>query len=1048
MPPSTDKGLFEELTIAALFENEFSIDWIQAITGNKTSQILGLLEKEVENGALISKGWGKYLFRNEKRKQELRLLVPRHEQEFYHRRIVEVLQHDIADEKSALREIASHLMEISNDLEGCRWLYKAARENQRAFRYYISLKYYTKIVEDLFHVQSDEADILFMDSAIAFSKNSTAQINPATVINVLENALHRAKARNDKRRQALIEMNLAKNEWLRGNESGLRVHYRKGEALADSIDDEKLHLSLLSFRIWYYNWLGQYKDAVKEYQKHAPDIDRYPTSQFPMVTSIILSLALVYCGKCNQGLGMLNALYNHCVKIGDQENAAVAEIGLGFSLIAMRKTTEALQHCLNALEHNKTVKNEWVATTSYLGLSFIYCETNQMELSQKYLNKCYKSVQKTGTETINAAFYLEILWGMRKENLSRIPGLRLEKEIDSILEGQKNPLLNGVAYRCRALLQQANHEPDEAVEKSLRLSKRYLDKSGHQTELALTGIELARLYFRTGNRKKAIEWATYSAGIVNKYNKSIMPDDLKSLVKEHRSDKDLLKEILVLGQNVMSIRANRDLVNNVLATANRLTGAERGAIFSFKNHSDRPEPYLIASKNLTADDVNDPSFASSLEMIQQTAQSKQKQLRTVDDTQKKSEHQSRSLIKSSICVPMMIRGELIGVLYHDNRLFAAAFQDKDLEILSYFASQAAIALDNAKAYEEIKVLSERLEEEKRYYEEQHLEDYSSDEIIGKSSAIKKVIADVDKVAVSEATVLVLGETGVGKELVVNSIHRHSERRYKPLIRVHCSALPESLISSELFGHEKGSFTGAVSRRMGRFELADGSTLFLDEIGELPLEIQVRLLRVLQTKEFERVGGSTTLHSDFRLVAATNRDLAAEVKAGRFREDLYYRLNVFPIEVPPLRRRIEDIPLLAQYFLKVYGSKLGKHVTKISPPVMEELTTYSWPGNVRELENVIERGVILSSDAFFRMPPLISSRPSGPLEEDAGEIPTFKENERALLLNALRKTGWKISGKGGAAELLDMNRNTLSYRMKILGIKKDGDANMLPPKQGF
>ena len=1043
MTGAPSKGSLDELSIAALFDSEFSIDWIQAITGNKTSQILGILEKAVQNGTLLSKGCGTYIFQNENRKQGLRNLIPQHVRESCHRRIVKVIQNDIADEESAIQEVANHLMEIFNDLEGCRWLFKAARKNQRAFRYYISLKYYTKIVEDLFHVHGEEADLLFIDSAIAFSKNSTAQVNPARVINVLENALGRAQARNDRRRQALIEMHLGKNEWLRGNEAALQEHYRKGASLADNIDDEKLHASLLSFKIWYYNWLGQYKSVVEEYQRLAPDIDRYPTSQFPMVTSIILSLSLVYYGKCNQGLGMLNALYNHCLKIGDIENATMAEMGLGFSLIAMRKSAEALPYCLNALEQAKALGNEWLTTTCYLGLSFIYCESNQLEMSHDYLSKCYTSVQKIGIETINSAFYLEILWGMKNADLAGIPGLNLEKEIESVVAGQQNSMVKGVAFRYRALQQQARHESDEAVEESLTLSKQHLDESGHQTELALTGIELTRFYLRVGNRKKAVEWATYSAGIVDKYNQAIIPDDLKGLVREHRSDNDLLKEILALGQDVMSIRAHRDLVNNVLATANRLTGAERGAIFLLKDDIDQPQLHLMAARNLTPEDLSDPSFAPSMKMIERTAQSKQKHLQPLDEQPLALGVESRSLIKSSICVPMMIRGELIGVLYHDNRLFAAAFQDKDLETLSYFASQAAIALDNAKAYEEIKILSERLEEEKRYYEEQHFEDIYTDEIVGKSPAIKKVMANIDKVAASDATVLVLGETGVGKELVVNSIHRHSPRSNKPLIRVHCSALPESLISSELFGHEKGSFTGAVSRRMGRFELAHGSTLFLDEIGELPLEIQVRLLRVLQTKEFERVGGSTTLHSDFRLVAATNRDLAAEVKAGRFREDLYYRLNVFPVEVPPLRRRAEDIPLLARYFLNMYGNKLGKHVTRIPPAVMEELITYSWPGNVRELENVIERGVILSPDTFFRMPPLISSRPGASLEADDEQIPTFKDNERALLLKALKKTGWKISGKGGAAELLKMNRNTLAYRMKILGINKEAYYR-LPP----
>jgi transcriptional regulator with GAF, ATPase, and Fis domain len=274
---------------------------------------------------------------------------------------------------------------------------------------------------------------------------------------------------------------------------------------------------------------------------------------------------------------------------------------------------------------------------------------------------------------------------------------------------------------------------------------------------------------------------------------------------------------------------------------------------------------------------------------------------------------------------------------------------------------------------------------------------------------------------------------VGKELVANAIHRHGSRSDKPFIRVNCSALSESLITSELFGHEKGAFTGAINKRMGRFELANGGTLFLDEIGELPMEVQVRLLRILQTKQFERVGGTQTLKSDFRLIVATNRNLAEEVLNKRFRQDLFYRINVFPIEVPPLRSRTEDIPLLAYYFLKTNSEKMGKSVTKITQSVMDKLISYSWPGNVRELENVIERGVILSTDCIFRMPELEADKVKSPA---AGEgILTFEENERSLILNALKLTGGKINGRGGVADLLKINRNTLYYRMKKLGIKK-------------
>jgi transcriptional regulator with GAF, ATPase, and Fis domain len=280
--------------------------------------------------------------------------------------------------------------------------------------------------------------------------------------------------------------------------------------------------------------------------------------------------------------------------------------------------------------------------------------------------------------------------------------------------------------------------------------------------------------------------------------------------------------------------------------------------------------------------------------------------------------------------------------------------------------------------------------------------------------------------------MITGETGVGKELVARAVHNNSSRRDKPFIRIHCSALPETLIASELFGHEKGAFTGATHRRIGRFELADGGTLFLDEIGDISHDIQVRLLRVLQTKEFERVGGSETLRSDFRLVVATNRDLDEAVRTEKFRADLYYRLAVFPIHVPPLRERREDIPLLAHYFLNLYSNKMLKKFSRIPRSQIEKLVDYHWPGNVRELENVIERGAILSSGPLFKVPPLGEEHHELPTEYSGA---TLRDNERRHILWALEKTGWKVRGKGGAAELLGIPASTLAFRMKRVGIQR-------------
>ena len=297
--------------------------------------------------------------------------------------------------------------------------------------------------------------------------------------------------------------------------------------------------------------------------------------------------------------------------------------------------------------------------------------------------------------------------------------------------------------------------------------------------------------------------------------------------------------------------------------------------------------------------------------------------------------------------------------------------------------------------------------------------------------MQKVLMQITQVAETDATVLIQGETGVGKELVARAIHRLSQRRDGPFISVQLSALTGNLIPSELFGHEKGAFTSAIQRRIGRFELADGGTLFLDEIGDIPEEVQIRLLRVLQTHQFERVGGSTNLTSNFRLITATNRSLNREIKEGKFREDLYYRLSTFPIQVPALRKRKEDVPLLAHHFLKILAKKLGKEISMIPRQEMDKLMQYHWPGNVRELENIIERSIILSKDQSFRITE-IDSQDSGNETEPDG---TLAEIERKYILRILNKTNWRISGPKGAAKLLGIPSTTLSFRMKKLGIDR-------------
>jgi transcriptional regulator with GAF, ATPase, and Fis domain len=338
-----------------------------------------------------------------------------------------------------------------------------------------------------------------------------------------------------------------------------------------------------------------------------------------------------------------------------------------------------------------------------------------------------------------------------------------------------------------------------------------------------------------------------------------------------------------------------------------------------------------------------------------------------------------------------------------------------------FSLQAALS--------EIKELKEKLEVERAYLQEEIKLEYNHENIIGQIDGLNYVLYKAEQIAPSDTTVLVLGETGTGKELVARAIHGLSPRKDRTLVKVNCATLPSNLIESELFGHEKGAFTGAHARQLGRFEVANGATLFLDEIGELPLELQPKLLRVIQDGEFERLGSSGTVKVDVRLIAATNRNLEEEVRRGRFREDLWYRLSIFPITVPPLRERMEDIALLVEFFVDKISKRLGKSIESIPTSVMNTLQDYQWPGNIRELENVLERAAINSSGPKLRLVDDLKKPP----KELAKTHRTLAEIERDHIVRILEQANWRVSGKNGAAEILGLNRSTLRARIRKLGI---------------
>jgi len=393
----------------------------------------------------------------------------------------------------------------------------------------------------------------------------------------------------------------------------------------------------------------------------------------------------------------------------------------------------------------------------------------------------------------------------------------------------------------------------------------------------------------------------------------------------------------------------------------------------------------------------------------------------------------RTGVKSACTVPLISHDRVLGVL-GVGRLSENAFTEDDAELLTEVGKQVAIAVENALAYREIDALKNKLQEEKLYLQEEIRTEYNFEEIIGTSATLKRALQDVETVAPTDSTVLIFGETGTGKELIARALHNLSSRREHTLVKVNCAAIPTGLLESEMFGHERGAFTGAVEQRKGRFELAHRGTIFLDEVEEIPLELQPKLLRVLQEQEFERLGSGKTIRVDVRVLAATNADLAQLVAEKKFRSDLYYRLNVFPVALPALRERPEDIPLLVHFFAQRFAQQMKKPIKTIPAETMTQLAAYSWPGNIRELQNLIERAVILSRGSVLEVP-LAEIRQSASvslLNHFQGPM-NLEAVEREHIIKVLRETRWVIGGTAGAAVRLGLNRTTLNNRMRKLGI---------------
>jgi formate hydrogenlyase transcriptional activator len=1004
----------------------------------KASMILAVLEDEAQQNCLARVRPAIYRFVDDQRQQQLTGRLSEGEQEQCRRSVAAILIRELPEGDDKTLQVSGHLLHVGNGWKGCDWLMRAGQVFLESFKTEEASRCFERVLSDLTDQRGDNEDRLFVRAAIEYSNIVTGKSNTVETLSLLLDARSRAK-RIEPSYEVLLEMHIAKHEWLTSNHDKALKRFEQALSSMENLGDPDLLAATTDLSNYFLFWQGRFKDVIENYEKTLPDVARYPSGVFPVTAAIIVGRSYAMTGQFTQGLGMLHTIYERCVEKGDLYLASLASSAIGTLMLSINHIDDAFRYFRSSLKETRESQNYYVKLIVTFMLALAHHRKGENKLSLTHLRRFLKDSREINQSLQLHPYLMEICWAMELGEFPRIPDLSLEQEISEMLS-VRNILSRGIAYRFQALLGKKRGWSNQRIIRSLNLSAKLTGESGHQIEYAKTQLELARYYLAMGEGKKVRRLTRSASDVLSSFNMELIPDDLRAFVRNQNRERNVLKEILDLRTEMTPSAPDKNqLLRQIVATINRITGAERGAILLVDESGQKLQ--VRSSKNLTIEQVSSGNFASPRRIIDEVVASGTGRIFEIDSPGKVGLGHGE-IVRSGICVPLMLKGRVAGVLYHDNRLLRNVFKESDLVLLDYFSSLVALDVEGSAIRKELQNLADRAKAREISIEKEYEQTIGSNGVVGTSLAMQRLQAEIARVARTETAILILGETGVGKNLVAAIIHEQSQRNRAPFVTVQCSALTESLITSELFGHEKGAFTGATNRHIGRFEMADKGSLFLDEIGDLSLEVQARLLRVLQSKEFERVGGGKeTLTSDFRLIAATNRNLQDDIRSGRFREDLYYRISVFPLHVPPLRERREDVPLLARHFLRLYSSKNQLKVDDIPKDTMEKLVNYDWPGNIREMENIIQRGIILGHGRRFQLPRLGSVEFA---ESHGHGIPrgfvSLEENERHHILEGLRRSRWKIHGPDGAAEILKINASTLASRMKKLGIRRPERQN--------
>lgn len=840
----------------------------------------------------------------------------------------------------------------------------------------------------------------------------------------------------DSRTLVRIDLVAGLYRYVTGDAAGGLSLISEGLKKAEELGDEDIMVISAEFRGIYYYLMGLYKEAADAFdfvvRAAGMQTDKKAPTFLPehLASSSALGYVSALLGQYHRAVGLLDSHWRRARMNRNDRNACFYEALLGIVLIIMGRKAEAYTRLKAAQKEAHEIDNKQALHVAKKGLAYHAYFEGRIE------DAYWITMNTPFTESIGPQYnwpvHLEMLYTFQKNDLlATIPTLAFEQEMERVLGGP-NHHLRGVGLRIRALQAQERGDDPEAVLSLLQSSEAELLPTGDPVELAKTRAEMARVKLSQKDRPAARNFALMAWEGLSGYGQDFFPDDLVPLLRigvplrQGTKRQEMLERFADLMDGFVPSADRDEILTRLVAAASRFFGTERGGLFWFAGSRDPSRPVLRAAYNLDRMDIYTESFREPLRLIFKTFRNAEPLIMKGVGTGDNPEDESMSVV----CMPVIMKGESRGVLYLDSSIAEDEIGEMDRDTVLRMARQVSTSVERIFHYvDTIEADRSRVVSFKSSGEG----DEAAGSIIGSSPAMEALLALADQVALSDATVLITGETGVGKELLARKIHDASTRKNGPFIAVNPAVIPDTLVESELFGHEKGAFTGADRQKPGRVELAHTGTLFIDEIGDVPFSAQVKLLRVIQEKSFVRVGGIRTILSDFRLVAATNRDLLQDVASGKFRQDLYYRLNVVPLQMPPLRSRGDDVIELAREFLKHYSRKYHRVLPDLSEEDMKALMAYPWPGNVRELKNVIERASILSSKDRLQL----NLPPASPPEKGAGlafpDAVTLDEIQKRYIRHVLGLTGGRVAGPGGAAELLGMKRTTLQARMRKLGI---------------